>query len=43
LAHSAVAKRRMGSVGGMDLNMVWKVMYAIDPDNVEYQASTLGM
>ena len=41
--HSAVARRSTGSVGGMDLSMVWKVINATVPVRVAYQASMFGM
>ncbi len=39
---SAVASRRTGSVGGMDLSMVSKVTRAASP-RLAHQESTLGM
>jgi hypothetical protein len=43
LSQSAVAKRRIGSVGWIDLSIVWKVINAMVPLSVAYHASIFGM
>lgn len=43
LSQSDVAKRRTGSVGWIDLSIVWKVINATVPDRVVYHASMLGI